>query len=117
IEMFDTRKAHFFADQFAGFTFHSGGSGGPKKHELYSGLYNLTFYGKDRRHFEFNMPFKERYKTELLSEAQCIEKANQLIEEIKDYYSSSLDYARASKVVKVYLKPRAVALHSLFYLG
>jgi len=55
-------------------------------------------------HFEFNMPFKERYKTEILSEAQCIEKADQLIEKIKDYFNSSQEY-RVDYVEKVFPSP------------
>jgi len=83
------------------FSGQSGGIGGPKKHEFYFGLYNVTFYGKDRTHIEFNMPFKFRYRTEVLSETQCIEKADQLIEEIRNYFNSSLEY-RVNRIEEIY---------------
>lgn len=108
VELFDKNEARLFTEKFAGFTWHSGGTGEPKKHEFYCGLYNVTFYGLDRRNIEFNMPFKGRYKTEILSEAQCIEKADQLIEEITDYFNSSLEY-RVTSVEKMYRQIELVA--------
>ena len=100
-EMYDEKKAHIFANTFAGFTFHSGSRDGTYRHELYSGLYNLTFYGVGMSHFEFNMPFKELYKTKSLTETQCIEKSNQLVEEIKDYFNSPLEY-KVNNVEKIF---------------
>ncbi len=99
-ENYDDREAYFFAKRFARFSWYSGTKGVLYRHELYSGLYNITFYGIGMSHFEFNMPFKERYRTELLSEAQCIEKADQLIGEIKEYFNSSLEY-RVSNVQNI----------------
>ena len=90
--MYDDREAYYFAKRFARFSWYSGLFLDGFRHELYSGLYNITFYGVGMSHFEFNMPFKERYKTEILSEAQCIEKADRLISEIKEYFNSSLEY-------------------------
>ena len=100
-ETYDGGEAYLFAKRFAGFTWHSGGASSTDRHELFCGLYNLTFYGSGMSHFEFNMPSKERYKTEHLSETQCIEKANQQINEIRDYFNSSLEY-RVSKVEQIY---------------
>ena len=100
-EMYDNREAYLFAQQFAGFSGYTWGRNSIDRHELYYGLYNLTFYGVGIRNFEFNMPFKERYKTNLLTEAQCIEKANQLINDMKEYFNSSLEY-RVRKVNLVY---------------
>ena len=100
-ETYDGGEAYLFAKRFAGFSWHSGGASSTDRHELYSGLYNLTFYGSGISHFEFNMPSKEIYKTEHLTEAQCIEKADQLINEIRDYFNSSLEY-RVSKVEQIY---------------
>ena len=100
-ERYDNYKAFLFAQQFAGFSGYSWGRNSIDRHELYFGLYNLTFFGIGMRHFEFNMPFKERYETNLLTEAQCIEKAEQLINYMKEYFNSSLEY-RVNKVDQVY---------------
>ena len=100
-EPYDNYEAYLFAQKYAGFSGYTWGRSSIDRHELYFGLYNLTFYGIGMRHFEFNMPFKERYEASLLTEAQCIEKADQLINDLKDYFNSSLEY-RVKKVEQVY---------------
>lgn len=84
-------RPNIFARKFAGFSYYTFSKGSDPR-LYYYGLYNLTFYGVSINHFEFNMPFKERYSVETLTEEQCIEKADQLIEEIRDYFNSSLEY-------------------------
>ncbi len=102
-ETYGTQSAYRpinFAQKFASFSRYTW-SKGSDPHFYYYGLYNLTFYGVSINHFEFNMPFKERYRVEILTEEQCIEKADQFIEEIREYFNSSLEY-RVEKVEKIF---------------
>jgi hypothetical protein len=108
-------RPNIFARKFAGFSYYTFSKGSDPR-LYYYGLYNLAFYGVSINHFEFNMPFKERYRVEFLTEEQCNKKAGQLIEEIRDYFNSSLEY-RVEKVEKIYTEnePHEATLSNICY--
>lgn len=119
-ESFDSERAYNFSKRFANFTFYSGGSSNFFRHRMYSGLLNLTFYGPGMNNFEFNMPFKERHSVGTMSEEQGKVIANDLIDDMKEYFSSPLEY-RLSNTREVYVDPGNVCYYhfsfDIFYNG